>query len=86
MLIINIHKAMCLIHHVLLAAASVPKHLTTEQTKVSKLDSLCNVSEQALQRGHTIDIKNVKGVPCSHMIEAFLHSTELFVTEEANSQ
>jgi hypothetical protein len=44
MLIIDIHKAMRLVHHVLLAAAGISEHFIAEKAKIAKLDALCNIS------------------------------------------
>ena len=34
-LIVHVHEAMRLVHHVLLAATGIPKHFATEKTEVA---------------------------------------------------
>jgi hypothetical protein len=68
MLIINVHKTMSLVHHMLLAASRISKHLATEKTEISKLDSFSYIGEESLQRGHTINVEDVERVLLSHVI------------------
>ena len=73
-LVLRIHKAMRLVHHVLLAAARIAEHLSTEEAELAKLNTLGDVGQQAFQGGHTIDIQDVEGVFETHMVEALLHT------------
>ena len=49
MLIVDVHKTVRLVHHMLLATARVSEHLATEQAEIPKLNSLCYVCEKTLQ-------------------------------------
>lgn len=66
---------MRLIHHVLLAATRIPKHLAAEEAKVTELHTLCNIGQKTLERGHTVNIEDIEGVLVSHVVEALLDST-----------
>lgn len=62
MFISEIHKAMALIHHMLLCSPRILEHLTAIQTQISQLNSLSNVSEQSLQWYYTVHIQNKEWV------------------------
>jgi hypothetical protein len=86
MLIFNVHEAVRLVHHVLLAAARVAEHLVTEEAEVAELYSLCNIGQKTFKRGHTVDVKDVEGMLDTHVVQAFLHSRELLITKKANAK
>ena len=48
-LVVNIHKAMRFVHHMLLAASSISKHLAAEKAEITKLNSLSNIGQQSFE-------------------------------------
>jgi hypothetical protein len=86
MFIVNVHKAVSLVDHMLLASAGVLEHSAAEEAKVTKLDTLGNVGKESFQTDAAIHIGDEEGMALSHVVETTLNTCTFLVTEETNTK
>ena len=86
LIFIERHHAVTFIAHVLLCSRCSFELPIATETKLAQLDSLRNIGKDAFKVDQTLDIKDGEVVSVSHVVEVFLHTLCLMITEEADTE
>ena len=80
------HHAMAHVAHVLLDSFRMSELGVTVEADLAQLDALRHVGKQAFQVDEALDVQNREVVLVPHVVQVFLDTRGLIVTEEADSE
>ena len=80
------HHAVAFVLHVLLASIGRLELLRAIKTKFTKLNALCNISQQSFQVDQALNIQNRKVVLYAHVVQIPLNPLAFLVAKQTNSE